>query len=62
MAERKVWTAEELLALTPDERFHLMKEHLVTDLDQFPPEMLEAARTTIRDHIAKTESTQTAER
>ena len=62
MAEKKFRTAEEALAIGFDERFRMMKESLVTDIDLFPPKMLEAARTTIREHIAKTESTQSPER
>ena len=54
MAEHKVWTAEELLALSPAQRFRIVTDCIVTDLDQ--------ARVDIREHIARTESTRTPER
>jgi hypothetical protein len=62
MAEKNFRTAEEALAISLEERVRMMEESMITDLDQIPPEMLEQARADIRDHIAKTESTQTAER
>ena len=62
MAEHKVWTAEELLALSPAQRFRIVTDCIVTDLDQVPPNVLEQARVDIREHIARTESTRTPER
>jgi hypothetical protein len=62
MAEKNFRTAEEALAISLEERVRMMEESMITDLDQIPPEMLEQARADIRAHIAKTESTQTAER
>ncbi len=56
-AESKGWTAEELLALSPAERFDIVNQAIVTDIDQVPPHMIEAARVAIREHIAENEST-----
>jgi hypothetical protein len=54
MSEGKIWTADELLAMTPNERHAIVKAGIVTDLDQVPPEFLERVRTNIRQHIAGT--------
>ena len=56
-ADGKVWTAEELFALPIEERFEIVRQGIVTDIDEYPPHMLEAARAAIRDHIAENEST-----
>ena len=52
MPEGKVWTADELLAMTPNERHAIVKASIVTDLDEVPPEFLERVRANIREHIA----------
>ena len=72
MAEHRVWTEEELLALRTAKRFRILTDCIVThfiatdciatDLDQVPPNVLEQARVKIREHIARTESTRTPER
>jgi hypothetical protein len=59
MPEGKVWTADELLAMTPNERHAIVKASIVTDLDEVPPEFLERVRANIREHIAATEGTPT---
>ncbi len=53
--EGKIWTAEELLAMTPNERHEIVRAGIVTDLDEVPPEFLERVRANIREHIAATE-------
>ena len=40
MADQRIWTAAELEALTPDERDRVVKEGMVTDLSQVPPDVL----------------------
>ena len=72
MAEHRVWTDEELLALRPAKRFRTLTDCIATDciatdciatdLDQVHPNVLEQARAEIREHIARTESTRTPER
>jgi len=56
MPEGKIWTADELLAMTPNERHEIVKAGIVTDLDQVPLDLLETARADIRAHIAETEA------
>lgn len=45
MAGERIWTAAELELLTPDERDRIIKEGIVTDLSQVPPDFLARART-----------------
>ncbi len=56
MPEGKVWTAEELLALTPNERDEIIQAGIVTDVDSVPPHLLQQARADIRARIAETEA------
>ncbi len=56
MPEGKIWTADELLAMTPNERHAIVEAGFVDDIDQVPPELLERARADIRAHIADNES------
>ncbi len=44
MADDRIWTAEELERLTPDERDRVVKEGLVQDLSELPPEFVARAR------------------
>lgn len=44
MADDRIWTADELEQLTPDERDRIVKEGTVSDLSQVPPEFLARAR------------------
>ena len=55
MAE-KVWTAEELEAMTPAEQDAIFEASLVTDLAEVPEEFLERVRSRTRRHIADTET------
>ena len=57
----KIWTAGELLAMSPNERHAIVKAGIVTDLDQVPPEFLERVRANVLDHIASTEGTATSD-
>ena len=56
MPEGKVWTAEELLALTPNERDEIIQAGIVTDVDSVPPHLLQQALADIRARIAETEA------
>jgi len=51
MPERKVWTAEELLEMTPNERHATVQGGFVTDLDRVPEHLLGQAQHDIQSHI-----------
>ena len=55
MPNGKVWTAEELLAMTPNERHEIVQAGIVTDLDQVPQHLLEQCQADIRAHISEIE-------
>jgi len=61
MSEGKIWTADELLAMTPNEREEIIKSGIITDLDQVPPALLGQARADIRAHIADSEAAAASE-
>jgi hypothetical protein len=44
MGEERVWTAEELEQLSPDERHRVVNEGVITDLARVPPEFLDRVR------------------
>jgi hypothetical protein len=48
MTDDRIWTAEELERLSPDERDRIVKEGIVTDLSQVPPDFLARARAKCR--------------
>ena len=52
MADERTWTAEELLALTPEERDLVIRAAIVTDSDQIPTELTRRARAKADAHIA----------
>ncbi len=54
MSEGKVWSADELLAMTPNERHEIVQSCIVTDLSQVPPSLLKQARADIWAHISET--------
>ena len=54
MADEKLWTADELLAMSPAERDAVVRAGFITDIEQIPPALLERARERIRAHIAET--------
>ncbi len=56
MPKGKVWTADELLAMTPNERHAIVKAGIITDIEQVPADLLERARADIRRHIAENET------
>ncbi len=55
MPQGKIWTADELLAMTPNERHKIVKAGIITDLDQVPPAFLDRVRANALDHLARTE-------
>ncbi len=56
MAERKIWTAEELEQLSPNERRDVVRAGFEKDLDKVSPDLLDRARRKIEAHIAANES------
>ena len=44
MTDDKLWTAAELERLTPDERYRVIDDGVVTDLEQLPPGFLARVR------------------
>lgn len=61
MPEGKIWTTDELLAMTPNERHDVVNAGIVTDVRAVPPDLLERARSDIRAHIADDEAAPTTE-
>lgn len=59
--EGTIWTTDELLAMTPNERHDVVNAGIVTDVHAVPPELLERARSDIRAHIADDEAATTTE-
>ena len=57
MDRRKIWTAEELLKLTPAEQDAIFESSMVRDLDQAPAKLVALARARIEQRIARTEPT-----
>jgi hypothetical protein len=53
----KIWTAAELVQMSPTERTAIFDASIVTDLDQVPPEFLARVRTRVEKIIAETDST-----
>ena len=53
--ERKIWTAAELEKMSPTERREISRAAIVTDLSEVDPELLERARESARQHMAKNE-------
>ncbi len=62
MDDRKLWTAEDLEKLSPSERTEIVRDGIVTDIDEVPPEFLARIRANVRDHIESTESAATTDR
>ena len=52
----KVWTADELMAMTPAQRQAIFDENTSTDINDIPPDMLASAREHIEAHVAQRES------
>lgn len=51
----KIWSADELMAMSPAERQELFEANSSSDLDDIPDHLLERAREGIRAHIARIE-------
>lgn len=55
MVENKIWSADELLALSPDERDRVIRAGMITDPDQIPESVVARARRKADARIAATE-------
>jgi hypothetical protein len=55
---RKVWTAEELAALSPAEQGAVFDASIVLDLDEVPPEFLERVRGRLEARLAESDRQQ----
>jgi hypothetical protein len=53
--ERKIWTADELAAMSPAERDAIFQASIVRDLRDVRPEFLERIRQRAADYIEATE-------
>ena len=62
MGARRIWTSEELEAMSPNDRDAIVRAGFETDLAKVAPELLARARRKIEAHIAATEGTPTADR
>ena len=56
MSDRTIWTAQELLKLTPAEQDAIFDASIVRDLEHAPTELVARARARIEQRIARTES------
>lgn len=62
MSERRIWTAEEMERLSPNERRDIVKAGFEKDLSKASPDLLDRARQKIEAHIASTEGTTATDR
>ncbi|MFT7601645.1 MAG: hypothetical protein ACI8TP_004604 [Acidimicrobiales bacterium] len=56
----RIWTAEELEALSPNERDAVIRSGFVTDPQKVPADLIERARAKTDARIAATESSSTS--
>ena len=52
----KIWSADELMAMSPAERQELFEANRSTDLESIPERLLELARQDVQAHIRRTEA------
>ena len=62
VATRKIWTAEELEKMSPNERDEIVRAGFETDLANVSPELVERTRRKIEAHIAANEGSQSAKK
>lgn len=62
MDSSKIWTAEELEKMTPNERQSIVRAGFETDLSKVSPELLERTRRKIEAHIAANQDATTPDR
>jgi hypothetical protein len=57
----KIWSADELMAMSPADRQALFEANSSTDLADVPEHLLEQARNDIRAHVSRIDVSTTAE-
>ena len=57
----KIWSADELMAMSPCERQELFDANSSTDLAEVPEQLLELARQDIQSHVARIQAPSTSE-
>ena len=62
VAAHKIWTAEQLERLSPNERNAAVRACFETSLENVSPRLLERARRKVEAHIAANEGSAAAER
>jgi len=55
MSSDRIWSAEELLELSPAERDEIIRARITSDLSAAPPHLLEQARADISAHLNSTD-------
>jgi len=62
MDSSKIWSAEELEQMSPNERQSLVRAGFETDLSKVSPDLLERTRRKIEAHVAENQDATTPER
>jgi len=62
MDTSKIWSAEELEKMSPNERQSIVRAGFETDLSKVSPELLERTKRRIEAHISADQGATTAER
>ena len=62
MEASKIWSAEELEKMSPNERQSIVRAGFETDLSKVSPELLERARRKIEAHVAANQDAATPDR
>ncbi len=57
MGEDRIWTAEELEQLSPNERRDIVRAGFVKDLSQVSPDLVERSRAKARERMAEADET-----
>lgn len=55
MAEDRIWSAEDLLAMSPDERDRVIRAGIITDPSRIPDSVIQHARRKADARVAATE-------
>jgi len=58
----KIWTADELMAMTPERRQELFDANSTGAIDEIPQHLLARARQDVQSHIEATETAQAIDR
>ena len=61
MGDDRIWTAEELEQLSPNERRDILRAGFVKDLSQVSPDLVERSRVKARERMAEADETALSE-